>query len=370
MNSLKYIKSLDGIRAIAILLVIVWHHFGSLLTEDAFNGYGKHISTATSWTWSGVDLFFVLSGFLIGRILIFNKGSNNFLKTFYIRRVLRIFPAFYLVVLGFVIFRYFDFSENFDWLFESPHPIYSYLLYIQNWFMAFDGFGNHWLSVTWSLAVEEQFYLILPFVILFYKKSNIPAIVLGGVIISIIFRATFGPLFEGWLGSYVLLPARMDALLIGVLIAYYHLNGKLLLVLKDSGKTLFYFILLLFVMLMSTIMWGDSEITGGTFNHTFYAIFYGLILIYALISENKLKERILSLKLFSFLSLISYMVYLTHKIFLGFFFQIFLQKDPQIANLHDLTISGLAFISCIAFSTISYYLMEKPLIKIGKKFNY
>src|SRR5215212_4562930 len=92
--NLSHIKELDGLRGIAILLIIVWHYFVSLVPRELM---GEDLWNQLAITWSGVDLFFVLSGFLIGRILLFNKDSKNYFKTFYIRRSLRILPLYYLV---------------------------------------------------------------------------------------------------------------------------------------------------------------------------------------------------------------------------------------------------------------------------------
>ena len=77
---LNYIKPLDGLRTIAILLVIVWHYFNNQVSSNLFNGAIQKITSITYLSWSGVDLFFVLSGFLIGRILLANKNSKNYLK--------------------------------------------------------------------------------------------------------------------------------------------------------------------------------------------------------------------------------------------------------------------------------------------------
>ena len=93
------IKELDGIRGLAILMVLILHYFYQLSLGSVDNGsLLVHLHNFTHWFWSGVDLFFVLSGFLIGGIIIDNRESTNFLQVFYIRRALRILPAYSLLL--------------------------------------------------------------------------------------------------------------------------------------------------------------------------------------------------------------------------------------------------------------------------------
>ena len=138
--------ALDGVRGIAILLVVFFHNF-NFLNYFLFG-------------WLGVDLFFVLSGFLITDILIRGLGKENFLKFFYIKRVLRIFPIYFLLLIVFLVIipnlpsydghlKYY--TDNQIWLWT----------YLQNWLFAFkeQEFTNV-LMHLWSLGVEEQYYII------------------------------------------------------------------------------------------------------------------------------------------------------------------------------------------------------------------
>ena len=100
------IKELDGIRGLAILMVLILHYFYQLSLGSVDNGsLLVHLHNFTHWFWSGVDLFFVLSGFLIGGIIIDNRESKNFLQVFYIRRALRILPAYSLLLIAFYALR-------------------------------------------------------------------------------------------------------------------------------------------------------------------------------------------------------------------------------------------------------------------------
>ena len=94
---MKRISRLDGVRGMAILLVLVWHYFAAQVVAEP-KGFLHYCPSALSLTWSGVDLFFVLSGFLISGILLDHRNTSNYFRVFYIRRVYRIFPLYFLLL--------------------------------------------------------------------------------------------------------------------------------------------------------------------------------------------------------------------------------------------------------------------------------
>jgi peptidoglycan/LPS O-acetylase OafA/YrhL len=156
---------LDGLRGIAILLVLLYHGLFSIHFESAplirLTAIGK-------LSRSDDDLFFVSSGFLIGGILLDVKDSPHYFKTFYVRRAYQILPL-YMAVLGIFLLRLISFHLFRDW-FGNPQPKHipflSYVFFFQNFWMVFLGsFGLAFLSPTWSLAVEEQFYLTAPLLV-------------------------------------------------------------------------------------------------------------------------------------------------------------------------------------------------------------
>lgn len=363
---LTYIKPLDGLRTIAILLVLIWHYFNNQVEDHLFNGTITKITSITSLSWSGVDLFFVLSGFLIGRILIAHKASTNYFKVFYLKRFLRIFPPYYLVLIVYYLLILFNYSGRFPWLLTDEYPWYTYFLYIQNFWIADSGFGPNWLGVTWSLAVEEQFYLVVPFIIYFLNKKFIPYFAILLIILAPYIRGEYGES-----AAYVLLPGRMDALLMGVLIAYCHLNGMIDQYLKPRKKLM----IVLFIMVGCITFYADelglNANTGTRFIHSLFTLLYGLLIVLVLIANNHgFFIKMLSGKIMVFMAKISYMTYLTHQIFSGLLHGYFLNQHPKIGNVKDLQITLLALLATIAFSTMSYYLFEKPLLSFGKKLKY
>jgi len=347
---LSNIKRLDGVRALAIFLILIWHY--------------SNKEYLLFWTWSGVDLFFVLSGFLIGRILIFHRSSPAYFKTFYLRRIFRIFPAYYLVLLIFLIFLLSGIGTRFPWLAESFFPPWSYFLYLQNFWMAyFNDDGTQWLSVTWSLAIEEQFYLILPLLIFLIKPKWLPALLVLLIIMAPVCRSVLPGL-----GAYVLLPARMDALLTGVLIAYYYLNGTIEKFFLNKQKVL---ILVIAIFFVSLFFIEKVESIGGTFMHSVLALLYGVFLILVLISDKaSFLVRSLSTPVMAFMAKISYMVYLTHQLFSLLAHKIILHQNPQVHTITDAGVTLAALVVTIGFAALSYKYVEKPILNLGKKYTY
>src|SRR4029453_12538469 len=154
------VPALDGLRGLAILLVVVFHLVVGQLrpqTHPAVDVLGR----ALSFTWTGVDLFFVLSGFLIGGILLDHFHASNFLPVFYIRRTCRIWPIYIVLLSAYFLWTYLRPAAPAPWVASvidgTKPPWWSYLLFVQNMYFAAERMGPRFLDVTWSLAVEEQF---------------------------------------------------------------------------------------------------------------------------------------------------------------------------------------------------------------------
>src|SRR5438309_218918 len=122
---MKRLTQLDGIRGLAILLILAWH-FVAIQIQAEPGTLPWYLRRALGLTWSGVDLFFVLSGFLIAGILLDQRNATNFFKVFYFRRVCRIFPLYFLVLLLFIlVIAIVDLpSKEFRWLFGDPMPLW------------------------------------------------------------------------------------------------------------------------------------------------------------------------------------------------------------------------------------------------------
>lgn len=211
-----YIPALDSVRGIAIAAVMVYHALRELPYTGRLEQAFERVIGAG---WIGVDLFFVLSGFLITGILLDAKGGHAFFRSFYVRRALRIFPL-YLVVVALVVASPLWRAITTSASTASPSSWW-YWTYTVNVLIATSG----WASVIphtghlWSLSVEEQFYMIWPAVVFLLRRRTLIRVCIGLTIATAILRvwivATSGPSA----GVYVLLPTRLDALTIGALLA-------------------------------------------------------------------------------------------------------------------------------------------------------
>ncbi|MBX9733989.1 MAG: acyltransferase [Chitinophagaceae bacterium] len=364
-SSEQYLKSLDFLRAIAILLVIYWHYIICGISDSNSDLLLKLIKKTGSWTWSGVDLFFVISGFLIGRILLLNRGAKNFFKAFYIKRFLRIFPLYYLIVCAYFLIALFFLDENVGWLFQKEYAPWVYLLFLQNFFIAETGFLSNWLNVTWSLAVEEQFYLLLPLIIHFLPRKVILSIAFSGVIIAFFYR-----LLNTGLGSYVLLIARMDALLTGVIIAYYYIRKPFLFVRPLVRVVLQIVPLIIFLGLIMVCLFSNLNYNGGAWIHLILTMLYGSLLFNAVYGFYDSLWKHFDYPIISNIAKYSYCIYLIHQIVNGFVHDLILGNKPLFETYASVLLTCLSIIITYIFSGLSYKYFERPLLNIGKKISY
>ena len=242
------IRALDGLRGIAILLVLLDH---SVFSMQSSSRVLARFLAAGQITWSGVDLFFVLSGFLIGGILLDARESPRYFQTFYIRRAYRIFPLYSVVTFLFLM-RHLPFRllpGHFGDVSPLTIPWWSYVTLTQNFWMAQQGwYGAVAMAVTWSLAVEEQFYLTIPLLVRMIRPRSLlyvlALVVAGAPLLRTLVRHT---LPHGDYACYVLMPCRADALCLGVLSAMLVRDKRAWNLLLDKRKMLLGLTAILFV---------------------------------------------------------------------------------------------------------------------------
>jgi peptidoglycan/LPS O-acetylase OafA/YrhL len=200
----RRIVELDGLRGLAALTVIVAHYFGE--TPNGFD--------LLKIGWLGVNIFFVLSGFLIGSIIFDQGGQPNFFKSFYFRRAARIIPIYVVVVTATCIAALL--TQGHVWS-DQPFSPGIYATFMTNMAMAWqDDLGSMWLRPVWTLAVEEQFYLTLPLLIVFLPRRWLMPVLAALWFASLIFRIAY--IDSNVTAAWVTLPARMDLLLTGVML--------------------------------------------------------------------------------------------------------------------------------------------------------
>lgn len=367
-NLLKIYKSripeLDGIRGLAVIMVLLFHLINNQMGQSHIEAFHwKALQNITSFFWSGVDLFFILSGFLIGSILLKHRESNNYFKAFYIRRFLRIVPVFYLLLVIYILMRKLNIPDPGNFLYLNELPLLPFFLFIQNYVQAhFDTFGPGPLGPTWSLAVEEQFYLVLPTLIFFLRKKWLPYVVIPLIISAPIFRF----FAETWYKSYFPFHMRMDTLLFGVLIAYLVSEKNIIDKIKANAKA---FIAALILFIALGVVLSVKHIIG-VLNHSIFMVIYGLFLIAALSFNEGILGKLLRngvLRTFGFLS---YAIYLFHQLFTGLFHAYVFHDRPRLESPEHALVTFTSFVFTFIFAYTLHFLLERPLINFGHKFKY
>jgi peptidoglycan/LPS O-acetylase OafA/YrhL len=208
------VSELDGLRGIAILLVLVFHFAPA-------SGPLHPLAHLFQVGWIGVDLFFVLSGYLITGILLDSAGRPHYYRNFIVRRSLRIFPLYYVCLLlyGYLAF----YPSPVHWSeFLGVGDARWYLFYVGNvWAFLRNAWpGAAILTPLWSLQVEEQFYWSYPFLVQAVRRKTLAAILMASVVVPLVLRTILALAMPvNTVGPYVLMPCRMDALAMGGLVA-------------------------------------------------------------------------------------------------------------------------------------------------------
>ena len=351
--------ALDGLRGVAIIAVIVYHNFP----------YGNSL-----FGWLGVDLFFVLSGFLITRILMKSIQQNpkiEVLKNFYIRRALRIFPLYYLFLfvflflfptLGILKNEVLEYQENKWW----------FIFYIQNWLFTNNLPQNsQFLNHFWSLGVEEQYYILWPIIIFFVRKPKKLIVLLTGFLILLfVFRCiVWNAHFSNFNYTTFYTFTRFDGIIVGSLIALIvQLKKDFLLYHTATVVTGLALLNFLFYFLNR-----DRQLPYLAFiGYTTFASMFGILVYELTTGNNILLKKILSVSILRFLGKISYGLYMFHfpvyyflkKVIFNFFDSTFGLPVIYSSLITALTTTLIA----VLLSIISYYLFEIQFLKLKQKF--
>lgn len=217
--SSKQIPGLTGLRGAAILMVLLLHFF--LMAPESPTEHLIH--TIMSMGWVGVDLFFVLSGALITGILLDSAGNPHYFRHFYWKRVLRILPLYYLLlILSFYVLPHVPFKELARFSTADVDPLY-YWLFLSNFSIAAlegtPGAHHNIMDITWSLAIEEQFYLLWPLLVSRCTPRKLAWVSVGLILFSIVLRLVMQRMGFAPYTIYAITPTRLDGLAAGALIA-------------------------------------------------------------------------------------------------------------------------------------------------------
>lgn len=301
-----HFPALDGLRGIAILMVLYWHFVGSDMAAPAGTLAG-YLFKLTHHADSGVDLFFVLSGFLITRILLNEIGTPRWLARFWIRRTFRILPVYFLfLAVSIAVALLCSGSEASHSPDQLPRPLWPYFVMLQNFQMAWsDSFGP-W-GHLWSLAVEEQFYLAFPFVLLVPGVRRwLPGVALAAMVLSTILRTNASEL-----AGYVLPQCRLDGLAMGACLGSLSVQqGSWTWIASRPA------------LVRSGTLLGMAGLAAITLraqhrhpiDHTVFALSYGALLLDVVTFPASRLAHILSVHPLMFLGVISYPLYLFHSL--------------------------------------------------------
>ena len=399
-------SAIDGVRAIAVLMVIIGHIFyfhnsEFLIGDEVFKNYATywHLLRADL----GVDLFFVISGFLIGSILFkeFKKTNNISFTSFYLRRFLRLMPVYLVAILcGIYLF---DLSNS--------QNAWTNILYVNN----FINISEQFMGWCWSLAIEEQFYILIPaslLLLLFSKRKKIN-ILLFFLLLSVVIRfiTVYAynlfpselywtlPGNEGWDLSFSILYdnliTRYGGLLVGVIAAYLYIfyNAELKLFFKSKvSLRLFYLSIVIFWVVFFRIdfiyfseltqyglMIEERELnfiekiyfaTVVSITRDLFSVASIYIVFSALFLKTSISEKInnfLSSKFFYPIAQLSYSAYLMHEMFMLKLYPSYSIKIYELLNENIImalvVISLITIILTFLSSIILYVFIERPFME-------
>jgi peptidoglycan/LPS O-acetylase OafA/YrhL len=356
---MTYYKQLDGLRAFAIIGVMIAHwHQNSIQFELLKNlPYG-----------TGVTLFFVLSGFLITKILMDFKEKNvsagksqfSSIKAFYIRRSLRIFPIYYLTLLIIYLIGYGDISELLPW----------FATYTTNIYMTLNGDYIGSFTHFWSLAVEEQFYIFWVPIIVFIPRRFLKRTIVFVIILSVLLLYYFKFYTQYWMANSLVI-CSMHSLGLGALIAYYLKYEKEKFDGLDLTKVK-YILLGLGLVFILIFVYRKPDSLYKAFEHfkePFTSLIYALLVLIAVKNGFKgLFRKILENRVMIYIGRISYGLYIFHLFMNPLYFK-FLNQYINIQT-SNLGYSLIFLLLNIALASLSWFLIEKPINSLKRYFKY
>lgn len=346
----RRIPTLDGLRGSAAIMVVLSHYFGEL----------EHGVRGLMFGWVAVDIFFVLSGFLIGKLILERQHHGNFFAVFYARRFFRIIPPYVLTIV--VVAALVSVLPS-TWT-DAPvrFPIWSYLAFVQGFYMVTtQSIGAHWLGPTWTLAVEEHFYLLAPAAIVFAPRRWLTTSLIAVGVAAVAFRAA---IYFGGLGSdmmaLALLPGRADLIIWGILAAVAIKNKDIQWARHMLGLRLTPIVTLVIAFILRLI--------GEPLFQVFAPAMVGLgctAFMLCLVLGTPEAERFNS-PVLRFLGDKAYCIYLTHLPILGLMHGLILGTKPDLATPAQWLVTFATLPICLLVGWAMTRFLEEPLTAYGR----
>lgn len=372
MNKLSHIKELDGLRGFAILLVCIAHFYqvdeAVLYVDNKM--FGIITFKVSQLGLKGVELFFILSGYLITRILVNTQNSSNYFKSFYMRRVLRIFPLYYFVLfLSFFVLPFLiSIDAEAQQIIDSQWKLWTYtsnmfFIYPVNWdISSFPNFGHFW-----SLSVEEHFYMVWPFIIYYFRNENVIKLMWVMFLFSMLsWVLGFNESIFNWTTL-----KYSGALAIGGILAYYEYRNVEMLK-KLYVRIHRYIIIFLLFFLMSAFIPRSFGEVGALIGYIISLGLFSSLVLMAIFGNQKIKN-LFDHEILFFIGKISYGIYVYHGL-LRPYFKEFIYNPMYIllgggiftSAFYTLIVTLLSIF--IAF--LSWEFFERHILKLKKYFNY
>jgi peptidoglycan/LPS O-acetylase OafA/YrhL len=339
----KKIPQLDAVRGLAVMLVFL-HNSGRYPS--------LHLQGISANGWMGVDLFFVLSGLLITGILLDTKQSGGYFANFYARRCLRIWPLYYaLLLFMFVIVPVLRPSDAHTIFETRSSPWWSYPIFLQNFLVPIPTMATGALGVTWSLAVEEQFYLIWPLVVRFCSEGQLRKIAIAVICLSPALRFYLG---LHHVNIYSNTFCRLDGLMAGALLA---------LVIRSAGFLPSRFVTRAWIVFLvsAPLALLIETLQARWIGFSVIALASAAFVYLALFSAQRWLHALLTSRFLVYTGTISYGIYLLQKIPLDAVKAFHLDK-------HEFLVLPITAAATYAMASISWNLLEKPILRLKRFF--
>jgi len=362
----SYFASIELIRFVSAFLIIVFHAFYGwkknfgyphFITDSAgqLSSFGKLVENAIHNLSLGVDVFFLISGFVITHILLSEKERTEKINfgRYFLYRALRILPLFYIVLAITPVYNHF---------FHEASPNYlSFIFGMGNFELIKHGWGAATVNPLWTLCIEMQFYFLWPFVIAFIPKQKLNHFFVTVILISIIFRASVFHQDNWWMSIYIHSLSRMDVIAIGSMIAFWYHNNKNVSVNIPRIIRIIIYSVFIYVYVHDDIGYLDSIFLvtvkkyfyAGVITFAFINYLFNPTAMFSISDKNPLQR----------LGKITYGLYIFNILVVALVIKTF--KTYNLQNM--LLYYTIIITAALVVATISYNFIEKPFLNLRNK---
>jgi peptidoglycan/LPS O-acetylase OafA/YrhL len=353
----KHIPALDGLRGIACLMIFLGHFIHQ--RDHVSHTVTPFWIRVVSQYWSGVDLFFVLSGFVIFMSLsglTERMNTPNVFRSFFTSRAFRILPVYLLLIISYFYIPFHNTLMNSD-LFISSVPAHVYLYFGQSWWMVLNHrAGAPFVQPTWSLCAEVFLYVLLLLMVCFIPKRRVLMAMAAAAVTSLVLRVYIAVSGGDLFAAYMLPVCRMDAFMLGGIIAYLYEGGHL----ARINTRVLDGLIALFAITFIVMTYDDLNLFGRPaveVGYAFYAVFFGAVVTrvakggsFGFLEKGPLAA----------LGTVSYFVYLAHLPI------VYAMSFVPMGAILNLFVTSAVVLGAAA---LSWHWIERPLIARGRAIN-